>query len=543
VITLVGTLIHVYSTAYMGRDKGYARYFSYLNLFLSSMLVLVMGSNLALMFLGWEGVGLCSYLLISFWFTDEAKASAGKKAFITNRIGDFGFMLGIFCIFTTLAKQGSASLEFSFMAAHAETLAPVATLIALLRFMGAAGKSAQIPLYVWLPDAMAGPTPVSALIHAATMVTAGVFMVARMHFIYDLAPLAGQVVAGVGIATALLAAIIGMAQNDIKKALAYSTVSQLGFMFVGVGTGAYHAGIFHVFTHAFFKACLFLCAGSVIHALHEEQDIRNMGGLLKRLPITGATFLVAWLAICGIPPLSGFFSKDEILLGAFNAWGAYGKVLWALGLAGAAMTAFYMSRLTFLVFFGENRTKTHAAIHESPPAMTIPLVILAAGSALVGFLGMPESWGTGNFFGSWLRPVFDARETAQAGSAPELALMAASVGAALLGMAIAWKKYYRKPLVAQGARGIVAWSARAFFVDELYQGVLLKPLFAVADRILFRIVDVIIIDGCVNASAKIASGIGALLRTMQTGSVRTYLYYVAAGALTLMVIVFMGGLN
>jgi NADH-quinone oxidoreductase subunit L len=308
-ITFVGSLIHIYSTAYMGHDKGYARFFSYLNLFLSSMLVLVMGSNLPLMFLGWEGVGLCSYLLISFWFTDESKASAGKKAFITNRIGDFGFMLGIFLIFTTLQKAGPASLEFSFMAAHAELLAPSATIIALLLFMGAAGKSAQIPLYVWLPDAMAGPTPVSALIHAATMVTAGVFMVARMHFIYDLAPFACQVVAGVGIATALLAAIIGMAQNDIKKVLAYSTVSQLGFMFVGVGTGAYHAGIFHVFTHAFFKACLFLCAGSVIHALHEEQDIRKMGGLLKRLPITGATFLIAWLAICGIPPFAGFFSK------------------------------------------------------------------------------------------------------------------------------------------------------------------------------------------------------------------------------------------
>jgi NADH-quinone oxidoreductase subunit L len=541
-ITFVGTLIHLYSIGYMGHDQGYARFFSYLNLFLSSMLILVLGSNLILMFLGWEGVGLCSYLLISFWFEDEAKAVAGKKAFIVNRIGDFGFILGIFLIFTTLLKQGAASLEFSFLAAHATVLAPVATGAALLLFAGAVGKSAQIPLYVWLPDAMAGPTPVSALIHAATMVTAGVFMVARMHFLFDLSRVAGQIVATIGIATALLAALIGFGQNDIKKVLAYSTVSQLGYMFVAVGAGAYGAGIFHVFTHAFFKACLFLGAGSVIHALHEEQDIRNMGGLLKKLPLTGATFIIAWLAICGIPPLAGFFSKDAILWSVFKTWGAYGKVLWLLGLAGAGCTAFYMSRLVFIVFFGTNRTRSPARekIRESSPIMTVPLIILAAGSLVVGFLGVPAALGGSNVFAQWLSPVFGEHEAAAENHGMEFVLMSLSVIAALLGMGIAYLRYVRIRFVAGEPRGLGAFAAGAFYVDELYKKVLINPLIAISRNLLFRLVDVILIDGSINGLARIAAAMGGAVRYVQTGSIRTYLYYLSAGATILMVIIFLG---
>ena len=541
-ITFVGTLIHVYSIAYMGHDKGYARFFSYLNLFLSSMLILVLGSNLIVMFLGWEGVGLCSYLLISFWFEDEAKAIAGKKAFIVNRIGDFGFILGIFLIFTTLLKQGPATLEFSFMAAHANLLAPVATIAALLLFVGAIGKSAQIPLYVWLPDAMAGPTPVSALIHAATMVTAGVFMVARMHFLFDLSPFAGQVVATIGIATALLAALIAFGQNDIKKVLAYSTVSQLGYMFVAVGAGAYGAGMFHVFTHAFFKACLFLGAGSVIHALHEEQDIRKMGGLLKKLPITGTTFLVAFIAICGIPPFAGFFSKDEILWSVFNTWGTYGKVLWALGLIGAGCTAFYMSRLVFIAFFGASRTPSlaHETIHESSPLMTVPLVILALGSLTVGFFGIPAALGGSNAFAQWLAPVFGEHKIAAENHALEYILMALSIGVALLGITIAYFKYLKKPFVATEPAGLCAFAAGAFYVDELYRRILINPLIALSRSVLFRVVDVVLIDGTINGIARVTAAFGGVVRAVQTGSIRTYLYYLSAGATILMIIIFIG---
>jgi NADH-quinone oxidoreductase subunit L len=544
-VTFVGTIIHVYSIAYMGHDKGYARFFSYLNLFLSSMLIIVLGSNLVLMFLGWEGVGLCSYLLIAFWFDDEAKAVAGKKAFIVNRIGDFGFVLGIFLIFTTLLKSGPGSLEFSFMATHANLLAPVATVAALLLFMGAVGKSAQIPLYVWLPDAMAGPTPVSALIHAATMVTAGVFMVARMHFLFDLAPLAGQIVSGVGIATALVAALIGFGQNDIKKVLAYSTVSQLGYMFVAVGAGAYSAGIFHVFTHAFFKACLFLGAGSVIHALHEEQDIRNMGGLLKKLPVTGTTFIFATMAICGIFPFAGFFSKDEILWSAFNTWGSYGKILWGLGLTGAGLTAFYMSRVTILTFLGENRTPspTRDTIHESPLIMTVPLIILALGSLCVGWFGWPSAIGGSNHFAEWLSPVFGTHEVAETGHESrslEILLMGLSLGVVFIGIIAAWLRYLRKPFVASEPRGLAAFAAGAFYVDEFYRWILITPLVALSRHVLHKVVDVIIIDGTVNGIAKITSGLGGMVRYLQTGSVRTYLYYLGAGAAFLMVIIFMG---
>jgi len=541
-ITFVGSLIHIYSCGYMGHDKGYARFFSYLNLFLASMLVLVMGSNLVVMFLGWEGVGLCSYLLIGFWFEDESKAIAGKKAFITNRIGDFGFVLGIFLIFKTLAAHGVVSLEFSDLARNAELLAPIATVAGLLLFLGAAGKSAQIPLYVWLPDAMAGPTPVSALIHAATMVTAGVFMVARMHFLYELAPLAGQVIAGVGIATALLAAIIGIGQNDIKKVLAYSTVSQLGYMFVGVGVGAYASGMFHVFTHAFFKACLFLCAGSVIHALHEEQDIRNMGGLLKKLPVTGWTFIVAWLAICGIPPFAGFFSKDAILASAFGAWGMYGKVLWVAGLCGAGLTAFYMSRLAFLTFFGANRTQEHmrAKIHESPISMTLPLVVLATGSALVGLLGIPHVLGGSDLFARWLEPVFGEPHGEGEPAVVEYALMAASVAVALVGMSIAYVKYIRKPYVSAEPKGFGVALLNALYVDELYRRILLGPIAAGSRVVLHGIVDVKIIDGTVNGLATLARQAGRAIRLLQTGSVRTGLYWIGAGLSVLLLVIYGG---
>jgi NADH-quinone oxidoreductase subunit L len=541
-VTFVGAIIHWYSIGYMGRDRGYARFFCYLNLFLSSMLILVLGSNMIIMFLGWEGVGLCSYLLIAFWFDDEEKAQAGKKAFIVNRIGDLGFVLGIFLIFTTLMKQGQSSLEFSFLAAHADLLAPVALTAALLLFMGAVGKSAQIPLYIWLPDAMAGPTPVSALIHAATMVTAGVFMVARMHFLFDLAPFAGKVVATVGIATALLAALIAFAQNDIKKILAYSTVSQLGFMFLAVGAGAYGAGIFHVFTHAFFKACLFLGAGSIIHALHEEQDIRNMGGLLKKIPLTGTTFLVAWLALCGIPPFAGFFSKDEILWSVFNTWGQYGKVLCALGLCGAGLTAFYMSRLVFVVFFGQNRLSPAArdSVHESPLIMTIPLMILALGSLLSGFLGVPALLGGSNLFSTWLTPVFGAHEATGQAHEAELALMALSVAVAVLGIALAYFKYVRKPFIASQPRGIAAFASGAFFVNELYGRIVINPLTAISRSFLFRVIDVAIIDGAINGLAALALRAGRAVRMLQTGLVRTYLYYLSGGAVVLMVVIFMG---
>jgi NADH-quinone oxidoreductase subunit L len=506
------------------------------------MLVLVMGSNLVVMFLGWEGVGLCSYLLIGFWFEDESKAIAGKKAFITNRIGDFGFVLGIFLIFKTLAAHGVVSLEFSDLARNAELLAPIATVAGLLLFLGAAGKSAQIPLYVWLPDAMAGPTPVSALIHAATMVTAGVFMVARMHFLYELAPLAGQVIAGVGIATALLAAIIGIGQNDIKKVLAYSTVSQLGYMFVGVGVGAYASGMFHVFTHAFFKACLFLCAGSVIHALHEEQDIRNMGGLLKKLPVTGWTFIVAWLAICGIPPFAGFFSKDAILASAFGAWGMYGKVLWVAGLCGAGLTAFYMSRLAFLTFFGANRTQEHmrAKIHESPISMTLPLVVLATGSALVGLLGIPHVLGGSDLFARWLEPVFGEPHGEGEPAVVEYALMAASVAVALVGMSIAYVKYIRKPYVSAEPKGFGVALLNALYVDELYRRILLGPIAAGSRVVLHGIVDVKIIDGTVNGLATLARQAGRAIRLLQTGSVRTGLYWIGAGLSVLLLVIYGG---
>jgi NADH-quinone oxidoreductase subunit L len=414
VVTGIGSLIHVYSMGYMGHDEGYARYFSYLNLFLFSMLMLVLGKNLLLLFLGWEGVGLCSYLLIGFWYTDSVKAYCGRKAFVVNRIGDFGFLIGLFLIFWTAMQSGHGTLDVPALR-ESVTSQPalwtgVATAACLLLFVGATGKSAQIPLYVWLPDAMAGPTPVSALIHAATMVTAGVYMIARLNFLYVLSPVALTVVAVVGAATALLAATIGVLQNDIKKVLAYSTVSQLGYMFLGVGVAAFSAGIFHLMTHAFFKACLFLGSGAVIHALHEEQDIRNMGGLFEKLRWTATTFIVATLAIAGVPLFAGFFSKDEILWKAFSNPNAVApwlpRVLWIVGVVAAILTAFYMTRLVILTFFGKSRVPAEKAakVHEAPFSMVMPLVVLAAGSILAGYVGLPEVFAPRNAFTTWLEP-------------------------------------------------------------------------------------------------------------------------------------------
>ncbi|RMD84162.1 MAG: NADH-quinone oxidoreductase subunit L [Candidatus Dadabacteria bacterium] len=431
VVTGIGTLIHVYSVGYMDEEPSLWRFFALLNLFMFAMLTLVLGDNLLLMFVGWEGVGLCSWALIGFWYQDHANTSAGNKAFIVNRIGDFGFVLGVFLLFWSLAATGHATLTFRELAESAGSLAgmtlwgmPVVTLVTLLLFVGATGKSAQIPLYVWLPDAMAGPTPVSALIHAATMVTAGVYMIGRLSFLYAMAPATGTVVACVGAATAVFAATIGLAQNDIKKVLAYSTVSQLGYMFLAMGVGAYAAGIFHLMTHAFFKACLFLGSGSVIHALHHEQDMRRMGGLRHYMPRTFWTFLIATLAIAGVPGTAGFFSKDEILWRAF----LYDSRLWAAGAVGAALTAFYMFRQVFMTFFGESRVDPHVRehLHESSGWMTWPLVVLAAGSLLAGYLGLPPALGGSNRFEAWLEPVFEQAAEIRASQAAGIGEMPAA---------------------------------------------------------------------------------------------------------------------
>jgi len=411
VVTGVGGLIHIYSIGYMNEERSYWRYFAFLNLFTFAMLTLVLADNLILMFVGWEGVGLCSYALIGLWYSDWNNASAGSKAFIVNRIGDFAFMVGIFLLFWALAGEGHATLTFRYLAEHAHLLEGhmfwgigTVTLITWLMFVGATGKSAQIPLYVWLPDAMAGPTPVSALIHAATMVTAGVYMIARLNFLYSMSPATLTWVAWVGGLTAFAAATIGVAQNDIKKVLAYSTVSQLGYMFLAMGSAAYAAGIFHLMTHAFFKGCLFLAAGSVIHAMHHEQDMRKMGGLSRYLPYTYMTFFISTIAIAGIPPAAGFFSKDEILWKTFSSGHVF---LWGLGLAGAALTAFYMFRLVFMTFHGDFRGDAHTRehLHESPVSMTLPLVILAALALLAGALGVPVALGGSNRFEHWLAPV------------------------------------------------------------------------------------------------------------------------------------------
>jgi NADH-quinone oxidoreductase subunit L len=535
VVTGVGFLIHVYSAGYMAGDRDHARYFGLLNLFTFFMLLLVTASNIVLMFVGWEGVGLCSYLLIGFWFEKPAAAKAGMKAFLVTRIGDAGFILGI--LFLVLAV-GSPEFARINGAASGGLLAPgVVTLAAILLFVGAVGKSAQIPLYVWLPDAMEGPTPVSALIHAATMVTAGVYMVARLNGLYSASPVAGSIVASTGALTAVFAATMAFVQTDIKKVLAYSTISQIGYMFIGCGVGAYAAGIFHLMTHAFFKSLLFLAAGSVIHALSGEQDIRRMGGLRRYLPRTFPAFFIAALAISGLPFLSGFFSKDAILTSAFSS----GHTLtWALGLAGAVMTAFYMFRLVFLTFFGEERLSDEIRhhIHESPPVMTVPLIILALFSVIAGYVWLPAVLGErADVFGRFLEPVLRAR-VALPSAAVEWNLILLATTAATGGLFIAYLFYIRYPQTPGRLAARFPLVYRVLFgnyyVDEFYDAALVRPLVR-GSELVYNHFDLGIIDAAVNGPAAAANAAGQGLSRFQTGLIKDY-----ALAFLLGVVLFLG---
>ena len=599
IITFIGTLIHVFSTGYMADEPSYWRFFAYLNLFVFAMLLLVMGDNFAMMFFGWEGVGLASYLLISFWYTDIEKAKAGMKAFVVNRFGDFGFIIGLFLLFWSLggswqpradARSVSYAPEIGYKAnpaagnpfestgprtavvdGHAIPLGPtlnfrelrdqvviegtgvaehlrhqtlwgvaLLTLVGIFMFVGAMGKSAQLPLYVWLPDAMAGPTPVSALIHAATMVTAGVYMVARLSYLYAMSPTAMGWVATIGVLTAFFAATIGFFQYDIKKVLAYSTVSQLGYMFLACGVGAFGAGMFHVFTHAFFKACLFLGSGSVIMAMHHEQDMRPMGGLAAKVPQTFRTMMVATIAIAGIPPLAGFFSKDQILGSAFAAGH---PVLFAVGLGTAGLTAFYMFRLARMTFYGGFRgpKELEGRIHESPAPMTVTLWVLAAGSVLVGFLGVPPVLGGGNTFLRFLEPSLAKVPEHHLSHATEYVLMALSVGVAIAGIALAWRWYGAKDATVDvpsaaanafyektGALGPVV--ANKWNVDEGIEAILLSP-FRKVGTFLWRGIDALFIDGIANASAFLVELTGDLMRFFTTGNVRNYALGLSLGVL------------
>jgi len=540
VVSGVGFLIHVYSIGYMGGDKGYARYFSFLNLFTFAMLLLVMADNVLLMFVGWEGVGLCSYLLIGFWFHKKSAADAGKKAFIVNRIGDFGFLLGAMLIFWTFGTLNIA--EISRLAP--ETLimgGGIATAITLLLFLGAMGKSAQIPLYVWLPDAMEGPTPVSALIHAATMVTAGVYMVARLSALYVMAPASMAVVAIIGGVTALFAATIGLAQNDIKRVLAYSTISQIGYMFLACGVGAFAAGIFHLTTHAFFKALLFLGSGSVIHALGGEQDMRYMGGLKAKIPHTYRVFLVGTLAISGIPLFSGFFSKDEILWQAFSA-PAGNALLWLLGLVAAILTAFYMFRLLYLTFHGKPRYGPERHVHESPNVMLVPLYILAFLALVGGYIGLPKALAGGAWFEHFLAPALAAAEHAAEGThhyshATEYILLLVSVIAALVGIAIAYSFYIKHPerpkKLATKAATPYRILVNKYYVDEIYDYGIVKPLY-VLSLIFWKIFDVRFVDGAVNGIAGFFGNVSERFRILQTGLVRNYILSFVVGVILIM---------
>ncbi len=540
IVTGVGFLIHVYSIGYMHGDKGFWRFFSYLNLFIFAMMNLVLADNFVLLFLGWEGVGLCSYLLIGFWydrkFEKGTTAEAAKKAFVVNRIGDFGFLLGMFLIFSTFD-----SLVFKEVFSKAASLPISETtfgLIALFLFIGATGKSAQIPLYIWLPDAMAGPTPVSALIHAATMVTAGVYMVSRVSIIFASAPGVMTVVAVIGLFTAIFAATIGLVQNDIKKVLAYSTVSQLGYMFLAAGVGAFGASIFHVMTHAFFKALLFLGAGSVIHGMHDQQDIRHYGGLKKYMPKTYITFLIAALAISGFPGFSGFFSKDEIL------WYSYangGLVYWMLGAITAMLTAFYIFRLFSLTFLGKERFNHHEVHpHESPAVMTIPLIILAFLAIVGGYIGIPEvfSGEHGNLFETWLEPVYQpALEKLSIYSFhthfEEIMLMALSVALALTGIYLALHIYTKKPEIARKLSEKFAALYRIllnkYYVDELYEAAVVQPIQKGSENILWKFTDTAVIDGLVNGTANLISGISGVIRKVQNGFVQFYAFIMMIG--------------
>jgi NADH-quinone oxidoreductase subunit L len=521
----------------MGHDEGMVRFFVYLNLFIFFMLLLVMGDSLLLLFVGWEGVGLCSYLLIGFWYQDHNNAIAGNKAFIVNRIGDFGFVLGLLLLITELGRQGIWTVDFSELQKHVNMLSPATvTAITLLLFAGAAGKSAQIPLFVWLPDAMAGPTPVSALIHAATMVTAGVYMTARLHFLFALAPQTLSLIAVIGAATAFFAATVALTQTDIKRVLAYSTVSQLGYMFLAVGVGAFGAAIFHLFTHAFFKACLFLGSGSVIHAMGGEQDMRKMGGLKSHMPATYWTYVIATLAIAGVPFTAGFFSKDLILWQAYSsAHGSQG--LWLIAWLTAGMTAFYMFRQLFMVFHGGSRADPHAQahLHESPAVMTVPLMILAVGSIFSGWLGAPEYlWGSR--WDHWLEPVFGGAHEADHGVIQtEINLMLLTLVIVAAGIGLAYRKYGRPTAeLDQGAGGILyRLSLHKYYVDEIYDWLLVRPFTLISDW-LARVFDPGVIDGMVNGVAAGVRGASSLWRTLQTGNVQHYVAGFLAGTLALL---------
>ena len=533
IITGVGFLIHIYSVGYMHDDAGFGKFFSYLNLFIFFMLILVLGSNYIVMFIGWEGVGLCSYLLIGFWYTNGNYASAAKKAFIMNRIGDLGFLLGVFLIFNTFG-----SVEFAKVFPQAASMMPgtaALTFITLLLFIGACGKSAQLPLFTWLPDAMAGPTPVSALIHAATMVTAGIYMIARSSILFDLAPHTQDVIAIIGTATALIAAIIALTQTDIKKVLAYSTVSQLGYMFLGLGVGAYTGSFFHVITHAFFKALLFLGAGSVIHAMHHEQDMRHMGGLRSKLKTTFATMMIGTIAIAGLPPFSGFFSKDEILAHAYE----HNKVLWAIGLFTAFLTAFYMFRMMYLTFFGKYRGTHHAEshIHESPKTMTFPLIVLAVLAAVGGIINIPHVFGGNEWLAHWLTGAGIAQHELGLDHTTEFALMGVSVLAALGATLYAYTKYVKNahvPVADEGKRSLFAKiSYNKFYLDEIYDAIIRKPLDAFS-TFFYRIIDKKLIDGLVNGLGFTANEGSKGLRLLQSGNVGFYIFMMVFGIVALL---------
>jgi NADH-quinone oxidoreductase subunit L len=553
VVTGVGSLIHLFSVGYMREDPGYARYFAYLNLFIAFMLVLVLGSSFPVMFIGWEGVGLCSYLLIGFWFSNKVNADAGKKAFIMNRIGDFGFLVAMYFIWRAFGTLNVAEV----LARAPTVLSPggaVVTAITLFLFLGCTGKSAQIPLYTWLPDAMAGPTPVSALIHAATMVTAGVYLVARTNVLFAMAPLSSTVVAGIGALTALFAATIGLRQYDIKRVLAYSTVSQLGYMFLGVGTGAYASGIFHLVTHAFFKALLFLGSGSVIHAMHhayhathsheDAQDMRNMGGLKHYMPVTFWLMVIATLAIAGIPPFSGFFSKDEILAAAFARGGDQPAfyLFYAMGVVAAFLTAFYMARLIAMTFLGPNRTgePERSHLHEAPWIMTGPLVVLGVLSLAGGALNLPHLVGGHAALERWLDPVMEpglriARLAMPEGSTEHLLVgLAIAIGAA--GLVVGFRATLGRPTLpakqAPADTGLALVLNRKYYVDELYDSLFVRPLGWISRMVLWKGVDQTLVDGvAVNGAARLSRGLGWLGSRLQSGQVGVYVVVFLVGAL------------
>ncbi len=546
VVTGIGFLIHIYSAGYMAHEDGYYRFFTYLNLFMFSMLVLILANNFLLMFVGWEGVGLCSYLLIGFYFHKKSAGDAGKKAFIVNRVGDFGFTLAVMLIFWTF---GSVDFQTVFNQAKTYSLEPLGTLgvltaVCILLFIGAMGKSAQVPLYVWLPDAMEGPTPVSALIHAATMVTAGVYMVARCNALFVLAPTAMLLVAIVGALTAIFAASIGLVQNDIKKVLAYSTVSQLGYMFLGCGVGAFAAGVFHLMTHAFFKALLFLGSGSVIHALGGEQDIRKMGSLKDKIKTTWWTMLVGTVAIAGFPPLAGFFSKDEILWKAFASERGH-WLLWVVGAVAAGMTSFYMFRMLFLTFYGKSRM-THEVehhVHESPASMTVPLQVLAVGSVVAGWLGIPHVIGhlvhVGNAFEHFLEPVFEhpVKIGSHGSEAAEWGLMGVSVGIATVGLLVARQFYLANPALPENLmnrfRGLHTTLLNKYWVDEIYDALIVQPVKFISTYLLWKFVDVIVIDGIVNGAGTLVRANGSWLKRFQSGYARAYGAWILFGAVAI----------